>query len=122
MDETPLQQEEAFELKAPDRTSLESLEAFVVEAPAEDDARRRYIESAKSLGLPLRAAASLRGLLAAAQRPDVRERVGLDLASLYFGEGELPQARAALLDVVRGGTGGPAALAAARRLLDLQAD
>jgi golgin subfamily B member 1 len=124
---------EAFELKMKQRQpthqgpaqgggSLEDLEPLVVGNPGDDDLRRRYIELADSLSAQPRAAEVLSRALAGCNRPDVRESVGYDLALLYLGEGELPAARAALLGVVTAGAGGPAALGAARRLLNLQVD
>jgi tetratricopeptide (TPR) repeat protein len=98
------------------------LESHVIAGPADDDLRRRYVELAEAEGSQLRAAEVLSRALSEGVRPDVRERVGFDVAMLYLGEGELPKARAAFLDVLGAGANGPAALAAARRLLRLQVD
>jgi tetratricopeptide (TPR) repeat protein len=102
--------------------AIEDLEALVAGNPGDDDLRRRYIEVADALSCQTRAADVLSRIVAEATRPDVRERVGYDVALLYFGEGELPLARSALLAVVTAGANGPASLAAARRLLNLQVD
>ena len=116
----------AASVEAPPRSgaggTLDELEALVTKNPGDDELRKRYVELAESQSCQVRAAETLRGVFEEASRPDVRERVGLDVALLYLGEGELPQARSALLGVVTAGAGGPAALAAARRLLNLQVD
>jgi tetratricopeptide (TPR) repeat protein len=101
---------------------LDDLEPLVAGDPGDDDLRQRYIELAESLSCQLRAADALRRVLDGETRPDARERVGFDLALLYLGEGELPAARGALLGAVTAGANGPAALKAARRLLNLQVD
>jgi tetratricopeptide (TPR) repeat protein len=101
---------------------IDDLESLVMANPGDDDIRRRYIEVADSLSSQTRAADVLARVVAESSRPDVQERVGYDLALLYFGEGELPAARGALLGVVMAGANGPASLAAARRLLNLQVD
>ncbi len=101
---------------------LEELEALVAKAPGDDDLRRRYVELAESLYAQLRAAETLRRAIADAPDAAVRERVGFDVAMLFLGEGELPEARAAFLDVVLTGAGGPTSLSAARRLLNLQVE
>jgi predicted Zn-dependent protease len=99
--------------------SIDQLEPRVVQSPGDDELRRAYVEAAESASMQPRAAEVLARLVAESKRPDVRERVGYDLALLYFGEGELPAARAALVGVVTAGAGGPASLAAARRLLNV---
>jgi lipopolysaccharide biosynthesis regulator YciM len=101
---------------------LQSLEALVAEAPGDDDLRQRYIELAESLNAQLRAAETLKRALAEEADAIVRERVGFDVAMLYLGEGELPEARSAFLDVVRSGAEGAMSLSAARRLLNLQVE
>ncbi|MGH7434778.1 MAG: hypothetical protein ACRENE_03815, partial [Polyangiaceae bacterium] len=99
--------------------SFEELEALVAQNPGDDDLRRSFVEAAEAASQQPRAAEIFARIVAESRRPDVRERVGYDLALLYFGEGELPAARGALLGVVTAGAGGPAALAAARRLLNV---
>jgi tetratricopeptide (TPR) repeat protein len=99
---------------------LENIEPLVVGDPGDDDLRRRYLAAAESLGRHLHAAEALEQALELVTDPSVRERVGFDVAMLYLGEGELPRARSAFLRVVRANAGGPAAISAARRLLDLQ--
>ena len=115
-----------FDLKMkraqPQGGPLEDLERDVVQDLGNDVLRRRYIEEAEATGAQLRAAETLSRALLGATRPDVKERVGFDVALLYLGEGELPHARNAFLDVVRAGAAGPLALSAARRLLNLQVD
>ncbi len=102
--------------------TLEQLESLVASNPGDDDLRRRYIELADAQSQQTRATEVLSRIVDESTRPDVRERAGYDLALLYFGEGELPSARSALLTVVTAGANGPAALTAARRLLNLQVD
>jgi lipopolysaccharide biosynthesis regulator YciM len=106
---------------APD-TPLGRAEALVAGAPGDDDLRRSYIELAEAENAQIRAAETLRRAFRAAGDAEVRERVGFDVAMLYLGEGELPAARSAFLDVVRAGSGGALALSAARRLLNLQVE
>ncbi len=102
--------------------AIDDLERLVVRNPGDGPLRRRYIELAESLSLQLRAAETLGRALDEETRPNVRERVGFDVAMLFLGEGELAEARRAFLGVVTAGAGGPAELAAARRLLKLQGD
>jgi len=99
---------------------LASLEPVLAGDPSDDELRRRYIKAAESLGEHIHAAEVLHSALENVTNPGVRERVGFDVAMLYLGEGELPRARSAFLEVVRVNAGGPAAVSAARRLLDLQ--
>jgi len=112
--------------------ALELLEPIVLERPGDDEARSLYIEIASSLGAQLAiaeklAAAVVAALGAPSADPDrgdpaeIRGRVGLDVGVLYLQEAELPRARSAFAEVVRDGAG-PAALAAAHRLIDLETD
>jgi tetratricopeptide (TPR) repeat protein len=101
---------------------LDSLETLVAKMPDDDDLRQSYIELAESRDAQLRAAEALRRIASASADKEVRERVGFDAAMLYLGEGELPAARAAFLEVVRSGAGGAKALSAARRLLNLHVE
>lgn len=107
---------------AVDHATLEDLERVVIGDLGNDVLRKQYLEKAEEEGAHLRAAETLSHALVGATRPDVRERVGFDVALMYLGEGELPRARNAFLDVVRAGAAGPLALTAARRLLNLQVD
>ena len=101
-------------------SALELIEPLVLRDPGDDEQRRLYIEIATALGSQLGAAENLVRAIKRSKVNEVRERVGLDAAMLYLQEGELKHARASLLDVVLVDGGGPAALAAARRLLDLE--
>ncbi len=115
-----------FDLKMkrsqPHGQTLEDLERKVTVDLGNDVLRKQYLEEAEAAGAQLRAAETLSRALSEATRPDVKERVGFEVALLYLGEGELPQARNAFLDVVRAGAAGTFALSAARRLLNLQVD
>ena len=116
---------EAFDLKmkrSPPAEVFDELERVVLTDIGDDDLRKRYREMADAMGAQLRAADALSRAMDTVTRPDVRERVGFEVALLYLGEGELPRARSAFLDVVRAGASGPLALSAARRLLNLQVD
>lgn len=107
---------------APDIQGLDLLEPLVVNDPGDDYLRRRYVEGAAAAGVHLRAAEALKGAIRRAKAGDVRERVGLDVATLFLQEGELALARQAFLDVVVVGAGSPSALAAARRVLELEGE
>jgi tetratricopeptide (TPR) repeat protein len=115
-------------LQDPDRAAahaeqlLRSIEPLVTKDPGDDDLRARYIAIAKSCGAELTAAETLGRALKRAKDGHVRERVGFDVASLYLHEGELKEARSALREVLLVDAGGPCALAAARRLLDLEGE
>jgi tetratricopeptide (TPR) repeat protein len=101
---------------------LDALERLVLQAPGDDELRRRYIELAESLDAQLRAAETLTRALGDTTDSGVRERAGFDVAMLFLREGELPEARRAFRDVVCTGAGGPTSLAAARRLLNLHVE
>jgi tetratricopeptide (TPR) repeat protein len=105
-----------------DEEALGVLERVVAADPSDDEARRRYIEGATFLGAELRAAEALKAAIRREKSGEVRERVGLDVATLYLKEGELALARQAFLDVVVIGAGGAASLAAARKALELEGD
>ncbi|MGH7434627.1 MAG: hypothetical protein ACRENE_03055, partial [Polyangiaceae bacterium] len=107
---------------SPDTGALDALEALVASDPGDDDLRRRYVEVAVAVGDPRRAAEALKGAIKRRKSSEVRERVTFDVAMLYLKDGELEPARQSLLDVVVVGAGGPAALAAARRLLELEGE
>ncbi len=121
---------EAFELTStprpkeaePVESAMEQLEPLVSKDPGDDALRARYLEAAVTEGGQVRAAGALARVAGAASSAEGRERIWLDVGTLYWQEGELPQARVAFLQAVLGGAKGPAALAAARRLLDLQAE
>jgi len=116
---------EAFELKMKRKSlsgAIEDLERIVLTDLGDDVLRKRYLEAAEATGAQQRAAEALSRALVEETRPDVKERVGFDVALLFLGEGELPRARSALLGVVLAGAAGPFALSAARRLLNLQVD
>ena len=55
-------------------------------------------------------------------RPPCASGFWFDAATLYMQEAELPRARSAFMQAVLAGVGGPAGLAAARRVLDLEVD
>lgn len=118
---------EAFELTPrpaePERgeSSLESIEALVLQDPGDDILRASYLKLADLENEQLRAANAL-ARAAGANEAAVRERVWFDAATLYMQEAELPRARSAFMQAVLAGTGGPAGLAAARRVLDLEVD
>jgi lipopolysaccharide biosynthesis regulator YciM len=119
---------EAFELTprpaaepAPTPTTLESIEALVLQDPGDDVLRANYLKLADTENQQLRAANAL-ARAAGANEPDVRERVWFDAATLYMQEAELPRARSAFMQAVLAGVGGPSGLAAARRVLDLEVD
>ncbi len=119
---------EAFELtprpaaqEAPAATTLESIEALVLQDPGDDVLRSNYLKLADTENEQLRAANAL-ARAAGANEPAVRERVWFDAASLYMQEAELPRARSAFMQAVLAGVGGPSGLAAARRVLDLEVD
>ncbi len=101
--------------------AMDLVEPLVVKDAGDDEVRRLYVEIAQSLGSPIRAAETLARALKKA-RADVRERVGFQVGALYLQEGELKAARNAFLEVVLGEGGGPQAVAAARKLLDLESD
>ncbi len=121
---------EAFELTSTPRpeesarteSPMIELEALVSKDPGDDDLRARYLDAAASEGSQIRAAGALARVAGAANGAEGRERIWLDVGTLYLLEGELPQARVAFLQAVLGGAKGTAALAAARRLLDLQGE
>jgi DNA-binding SARP family transcriptional activator len=122
---------EAFELTSTPRpveaverreSAMEEIEPLVSKDPADDPLRARYIDAATAEGGQLRAAGALARVAGAASDSGGRERIWLDVGTLYLQEGELPQARVAFLQAVLGGAKGPAALSAARRLLDLQVE
>jgi tetratricopeptide (TPR) repeat protein len=102
-------------------SALGLVEPLVAKDPGDDELRRFYIEMAESLSAQLRAAETLGRAIKRAKANDVRERVGFDIATLYLQEGELRQARNAFLEVVLVDAGGPSAIAASLRLLDLEA-
>ncbi len=119
---------EAFELTprpeaaaAPAATTLESIEALVLQDPGDDVLRATYLKLADAENDQLRAANAL-ARAAGANEPAVRERVWFDAATLYMQEAELPRARSAFMQAVLAGVGGPSGLAAARRVLDLEVD
>ncbi|MCL2448297.1 MAG: tetratricopeptide repeat protein, partial [Polyangiaceae bacterium] len=105
-----------------DEEAFGVLERVVGLDPSDDEARRRYVEGAISLGAEPRAAEALRASMRSVESGEVRERVALDVATLFLKQGELALARQAFLDVVAIGAGGPPALAAARKLIELDAD
>ena len=121
---------EAFELTntprpnvaEPSESVMDPIEALLSKDPGDDALRARYLDAAASEGAQLRAAGALARVAGAANGAEGRERVWLDVGTLYLQEGELPQARVAFLQAVLGGAKGVAALAAARRLLDLQTE
>src|ERR1700690_1602391 len=100
----------------------EILEPLGAKDAGDDDLRQLYIEIAGALGTQMAAAETLERALNDTMANDVRERIAFDVATLYLQEGELKQARSAFLEVVLVGAGGPRALAAARRLLDLEGE
>ncbi|MGA7120251.1 MAG: hypothetical protein WBY94_09150 [Polyangiaceae bacterium] len=104
-------------------SALEIIGPIVAKDASRDDIRHLFIEITEAAGVSMAAAETLeRALREPTMAVDARERVGFDLATIYLQEGELKQAREAFLRVVLIGAGGPPALAAARRLLDLDGD
>jgi predicted Zn-dependent protease len=101
---------------------MEQLEAVVSKDPGDDALRARYLDAAASEGGQLQAARTLARVAGAANDAEGRERIWFDVGTLYLQEAELPQARVAFLQAVLGGAKGSAALAAARRLLDLHVE
>ncbi len=100
----------------------EIIEPLVTKGAADDDLRQLYIEIAGALGTQMAAAETLERALNDTMPNDVRERIAFDIATLYLQEGELKQARSAFLEVLSVDSRGPRALAAARRLLDLEGE
>jgi tetratricopeptide (TPR) repeat protein len=106
----------------PDAQGLDGLEPLIVQDPGDDFLRRRYIDAASADGAQIRAAEALKKAIRRVKTGDVRERVGYDIGTLYLKEGELPLARQAFLAVVVVGAESPSALAAARRVLELEGE
>jgi hypothetical protein len=104
-------------------SALEIIEPLIAKDAGDDGLRQLYIEIAEATGAPFAAAETLERALRDPSIPgDARERIGFDAATIYLQEGELKQARAAFLEVVLVGAGGPRGVAAARRLIDLESE
>jgi tetratricopeptide (TPR) repeat protein len=105
----------------PAESALERIEMLVLQDPGDDVLRATYLKLADAENEHLRAANAL-ARAAGANEASVRERIWFDAATLYMQEAELPRARSAFMQAVLAGAGGPAGLAAARRVLDLEVD
>src|SRR5437868_7462 len=100
--------------------ALAELESLLAHDPSNDAIRRRYIGKSVEAARAKDAAHFLSRALRNA-RQENQARVGVDIGLLYLEDGDRERARRAFAQVVEGDGDAPWRLAAARRLLDLQA-
>ncbi|MDX2052164.1 MAG: tetratricopeptide repeat protein [Polyangiaceae bacterium] len=99
--------------------ALELLAPVVSAGPGDDELRQRYVALSLELDQPKEAALLLARALQTTREPGVRARIGVDVGKLYLKTGDSRRAQGTFQQVIEGGQGEEAILAASRHLVEL---